>query len=297
MFNEDLVIKIKNNVDVTENMTILWNNNKRFVYKIANHFLGQAEEDDLMQEGYLGLYDAVYKYDPDKGVLFLSYAEHWIRQRMYRFVTQKNSIVRIPDGRRWQIRRYMKAVSDFEKCMGRKPKNVEIANIMGISAQDISGLKSDAKYLNVSSLDISVNDEDDATVGDLIVGSEGIETDVVERENDKALKTVLWSMVDSLEGIQPKSMHLIYENGKTRKEVADTLDVTEWEVRREEGKALKILRHPKRSNILRMYIHDYMPGRFANVSISQFNNTWTSQVERDAFKSFAVLESGRKIRI
>lgn len=279
--NEELVRLIKVGINTLENMAELWQRNKMFVYKISNHFSGQAEEDDLMQEGYLGLYDAVYKYNPDKGVLFLSYAEHWIRQRMYRFVTQKNSIVRIPDGRRWQIRRYMKVVSDFEKCMGRKPKNAEIANIMGISAQDVSGLKSDAKYLNVSSLDVSVNDEDDATVGDLIVGSEGIENDVVERENDKALKTVLWSMVDSLEGIQPKSMHLIYENGKTRKEVADTLDVTEWEVRREEGKALKILRHPKHSNLLRDYMNDYVPGRFNGVSLQQFNRTWTSSVERE----------------
>ena len=65
MSNEEIVKKIKDNIDVNDNLAILWGNNKRFIYQIASKYAGMAEHDDLMQEGYMGLCNAVYKYDID----------------------------------------------------------------------------------------------------------------------------------------------------------------------------------------------------------------------------------------
>ena len=72
--------------NVADNMLRLWEQNRRFIFKMANRYRGQAEEDDLIQEGYLGLCRAVDGYDPDQGVNFLPYAGNWIRQGMARFI-------------------------------------------------------------------------------------------------------------------------------------------------------------------------------------------------------------------
>ncbi|MCI9390508.1 MAG: sigma-70 family RNA polymerase sigma factor [Lachnospiraceae bacterium] len=80
--------------NVADNMLKLWEQNRRFIFKMANRYRGQAEEDDLVQEGYLGLCRAVDGYDPDQGIDFLPYAGNWIRQGMARFI-HNNGTVRI----------------------------------------------------------------------------------------------------------------------------------------------------------------------------------------------------------
>lgn len=72
--------------NVADNMLKLWQQNRCFIFKMTNRYRGQAEEDDLIQEGYLGLCRAVDGYDPDQGVNFLPYAGNWIRQGMARFI-------------------------------------------------------------------------------------------------------------------------------------------------------------------------------------------------------------------
>lgn len=87
MTNEELAVRIKAGLDVTENMLDLWQQNKRFIYKIAKKYSGHAELEDLEQEGYLALYDAVDGFDPSKGVRFLTYASYWISNTAYRRYT------------------------------------------------------------------------------------------------------------------------------------------------------------------------------------------------------------------
>ncbi|MBS4932989.1 MAG: sigma-70 family RNA polymerase sigma factor, partial [Clostridiales bacterium] len=86
MTNEQLVLRIKAGEDTAANMLKLWEQNKGMVYKIALKFKGQEEIEDLVQQGYLGLYDAVENYDTDAEVLFLSYATYWIKQSMQRYI-------------------------------------------------------------------------------------------------------------------------------------------------------------------------------------------------------------------
>ena len=122
-------------------------------------------------------------------------------------------------------------------------------------------------------------------MGQILPGCDGIEDEILDNQNENDLKSVLWSMVDNLPSIQPEVIKMVYSDGMKRKDVAESIGSTEKDVRREESKALISLRHPKNASRLKMYMPDYVPGRFSNVSIRQFNNTWTSQVERDAFKN------------
>lgn len=88
--NEELVKKIKAGEDVAGNMAKLWQQNKNFVYSIARKY-GESEIDDLMQEGYLGMYRAVGNYDLSAGTSFLSYAGFWIKQAIQRYHQENNT--------------------------------------------------------------------------------------------------------------------------------------------------------------------------------------------------------------
>ena len=116
--NEELIEQIKSGVNARDGMAKLWQQNKKFVHRIANQYQGYAELEDLLQEGFLGMHTAVFKYDLKKNNKFLTYAEYWIKNYMQRFITQKNAVIRVPDGRRQQIRQYLKAVSEYEKMYG-----------------------------------------------------------------------------------------------------------------------------------------------------------------------------------
>ena len=94
MDNEQLVIKIKASIDVADNMLALWQQNRGFIHKIVNQYKAYAEEEDLEQEGYLGLSAAVDHYNPDEGVTFIHYASFWIKQYIARYI-RGNGTVRL----------------------------------------------------------------------------------------------------------------------------------------------------------------------------------------------------------
>ena len=95
MSNEQLVVLIQDGIDEAENMSLLWQQNEGFIGKLALIYAGQAEMDDLKQEGYLALCEAVRGYDVTREVPFLSYASFWLKTRMRRYVDQ-NKPVRLP---------------------------------------------------------------------------------------------------------------------------------------------------------------------------------------------------------
>ena len=101
--NEQLVALIRAGENEADNMLKLWNRNKGFVFKTAKKYSGYAEMDDLMQEGYLGLSEAVRYYDAEKGVPFINYAALWIRQAMQRYIDNSGNVVRIPVMLKWTI--------------------------------------------------------------------------------------------------------------------------------------------------------------------------------------------------
>ena len=96
MSNEQLVIRIRAGEDTAANMLQLWKQNQRFIGMIAVKYSGYAEMDDLKQEGYLALCEAVRHYNPDQGVPFINYAAFYIRQGMQRYIENSGNCIRIP---------------------------------------------------------------------------------------------------------------------------------------------------------------------------------------------------------
>lgn len=108
MTNEQLAARIRSGENVGNNMAALYDQVKDFIHAMAYKYHGQGELEDLEQEGFLALYDAIDHYEADQGVKFLTYASHWIRQRMQKYIQNTGSPLRLSAGRQEAIRKYRK---------------------------------------------------------------------------------------------------------------------------------------------------------------------------------------------
>lgn len=104
--NEVIVAKIKDGMDVSGNMLKLWQQNRGFIRMTARRYKDYENVEDLEQQGYIGLSNAVEGYRKDENVPFINYAALWIRQSMLRYIDENGSLVRIPSARRQEQRRY-----------------------------------------------------------------------------------------------------------------------------------------------------------------------------------------------
>ena len=102
MTNEQLAARIKAGEDEAGNMLKLWQQTEGFIAKLAMKYQGRAEFEDLKQEGYIGLCEAVRQYAPDRGVPFLNYAAFWIRQAMRRYADNCCGAIRTKDSGAFQ---------------------------------------------------------------------------------------------------------------------------------------------------------------------------------------------------
>lgn len=119
MTNEQLVTRIKAGIDTAENMLQLWEQNRGLIGTIAVKYKGYEDLDDLRQQGYIGLCNAVENYRAGEGIPFANYAALWIRQSMTRYIENNGKLVRIPvheAGRQLKYKSF---------CVNLKPKPEE----------------------------------------------------------------------------------------------------------------------------------------------------------------------------
>lgn len=286
MTNEQLVIQLKAGIHTAEYMKQLWEQNRGMIGKIAYKYKGYGDLDDLKQQGFLGLYDAVEGYEPDRGIPFINYATFWIRQSIQRYVDDCCSVVRIPAHAREQINQYHKSVSQFKKWHGREATDKEISLLLRISLKQLDQLKKDARMGQIGSLDdFTFQEEDGITVADLVSAADDVEETVLDRVQEEQLKKVLWGLVDDLDEKQAGVIHAKYQDGKTLKCIAEEKNSSLEEIRQQERKAMRELRKPSRADKLRPFFDSetYSQGLKGN-GVARFNVTWTSSTERVALE-------------
>lgn len=96
MCNEEIVQNIQDGINVHENLERLWENNSGYVVTVARKYEAAEELDDLINQGFIGLYKAVEMYKPDKGAKFLTYATYWITQSIQRYIQNYGKLNRVP---------------------------------------------------------------------------------------------------------------------------------------------------------------------------------------------------------
>ena len=291
MTNEELVARIQAGEDGGLGMAELYEQTKAFIHTIARRYQGCGVDlEDLEQEGFLGLYDAVVGYNLQMGVKFLTYAHLWIRQKIVRYIQDNGSSLRIPVHTQEQQRAFRRFCAAFQLEHGRKPSEAEMAIHLGLALEDVRERRKTACKVALVSLDSPVRNVDgmeDVALGELVASAGNLEEDVLDGIQQEELCSVLWACVDSLPGTMPEVIHRRYQGGETLRQIGAALGIAAEAVRQQEGKALRELREPSRARQLR----PFLPGAsqiygeaLTGGGEAHFKRTWTSSTERVALR-------------
>ena len=196
MTNEQIVSEIRNGYSVTDYMQLLYESNLPLIKKFIKPYAAYEPMEDLLQESYFGLWEAVQHYETSANVRFMTYAEYWIRQSVRRYLEKCGSTVRIPSHIRQKIARYKKIVQELEQALGRMPTDNEIADKMRVSVGLLPKLK--IQMQGVASLDIPLADDNSLTLSDTIQVDFSLE-DKCMPNTLKADYGALWSVTQPTE--------------------------------------------------------------------------------------------------
>lgn len=285
MTNEQLVIRVKGGDNTAGNMLELWEQNKRFISAIARKYSAGAEMEDLEQEGYIALCEAVQHYDPDRGMSFIGYAAFWIKRRM-RICADNSRTVKLSFNAGDEVRQYQKIMRQYRQEYGCDPSDRELCAFLYVSREKLDQIRKAAQMGNIRSLDESVQGMDgDISIGDTVASSEDMEEDTIREIDKERMKRELWLAVDQLPGKQPEVIRAIYQDGLTRKKAGERAGVSMHKARDIEHKAMRILRQPHRCKKFRAYFEEYLSAApIHHVGVRRYLETWESEVEREALR-------------
>lgn len=290
MTNEQLAARIRAGENVGNNMAILYDQVKDFIHAMAYKYHGQGELEDLEQEGFLSLYDAIDHYEADQGVKFLTYASHWIRQRMQKYIQNTGSPLRLSAGRQEAIRKYRKFCTEFQAEQGCKPTEAELCRSLWLTLEQLREIQYDACMTAVKSLDAPIKGaegEEDITLGELAASAADPCEELLDRLEQEELCSILWQCVDGLPGKQPDVIRSRYKDNMTMKQCGQFCGISEAEVRKQQLKALRSLRSGENAKKLRPFLPEdawIYSGALIGNGVERFNHTWTSSTERVALE-------------
>ena len=285
MSNEELVRLIQDNQNVNDNMTALWQQNSGYIAKIAIHYSYCDDIEDLKQQGYLGLYEAVKRYKAEKGINFLTYATYWIIQSIQKYVAECCHAVRIPANIYRQIQAYKSIITDMLLYYGYIPTETEIKKYLGIKQKQLEAIKQGLQFSSIKSLDSLINEDGDIYLYELIAGTADTENTVIDNLTYEQLKKILWDMVEQLKEEQRVVLKSRYQDNKTMKEIQKSMNINQVQLYNTYAESIRELRKPYRIRLLKPFKDELIEVKaMKGTGYNSFNRTWTSATERTALK-------------
>jgi RNA polymerase primary sigma factor len=238
-----LISRIKNDNDEVARTQLL-NVNLRFVVSVAKQYQNQyINISDLINEGLIGMNDAIDNFDASKGFKFITYAVQHIRKAMYNYIIENGKLVRMPAN----------IINDYNKCK-REMQKIEQQEQRNV---DITEVYENSEYFtkNHSSIDKPMNDDNENTITTIYENpnSEKPDEELKKSDTEKIVNNALKILTQKEQYVIKQLFGINESYPKVIDEIAKDLNLTRERVRQIKEKALKRIRMSSNNNILKQY--------------------------------------------
>lgn len=286
MTNEELIKKIKSYpVDKSKYMAQLYNQNRSFIYKTALQYSKTAEIDDLMQEAYIVLDEAVNNFKTDINIKFITYFGKILKWRLSAYSFGYSVPLKMPSEFKELIRKYYQFKQEYFQKYGIKPGEIEYMRALDISQKTLENLKIAITGLNTISFDEPLKDADGLTLQETIPADEDIEGNIAEDKEQEYYQSCLYKALDKLSPQKKKAITDFYFENKAFSETAKDLNLSANCVYNLRTKAIRDLRRDWRLYRAIMKEEHYDDSVSYRYSAGCFKSSGLSSVEVVAIRN------------
>ena len=229
--------------------------NLRFVVSVAKQYQNQGLSlPDLINEGNLGLIKAAQRFDETRGFKFISYAVWWIRQSILQALAEQSRIVRLPLNKIGSINKINKTYAKLEQEFEREPNAEEIAEVLEITEAEVKeSMKNAGRHI---SMDAPLVQDEDNTMYDVLKSEEAPtpETELLYESLRKEIDRAISTLTQREQDVVRLYFGLNGSHPMTLEEIGEKFDLTRERVRQIKEKAIRRLKSPSRSKLLKGYL-------------------------------------------
>ncbi len=230
--------------------------NLRFVVAMAKKYSRSGYPlHELINEGNMGLIEAASRFDPARGVRFITYASWWIRQAILAAIAHHGQVFRIPPKLKHELYRFETKVARLTQELGRRPTVDEISKELGMKEEDVRGMMEGTP--TEVSLSTPVGDESESQLEDLIEDTTVTPVDdlLIARSFEEELQELLGQLEDKERLIIERRFGLGDREPQTLAEIGSDLHLSRERIRQIEERALDKLRRSRRAKQLLGYLN------------------------------------------
>ncbi len=252
----EIVRKFLNGLNkAKKNRQILIQSNLRLVVSIAKRYSHRGLHlSDLIQEGNIGLIRAVEKFEYKRGYKFSTYATWWIRQAITRAIADQSRTIRIPVHMIEAMNKVMKASNEIFQETGREPTPAEVAKKISMPLEKVAQVLEIAK--DPISLESPVGSDEDSSLAEVIEDTNSSQPEEDTAKNNLIAQTrkVLATLTPREEKVVRMRFGIGESTDYTLEQVGKSFSVTRERIRQIEATAIRKLRHPTRSHLLKSFL-------------------------------------------